>query len=280
MQRASTLIQQQLDASRHKRESKPTTALSGHAAGYRPRVLSDKQRRYPIIGLTVNRVREEVKDRSRKYLRRLDTIHLSGSRTHQQCWNAVGALIEPIMARLDLATLCLGWLDKNGEFRLNRQRGLAEDSGLHECRVSRTLKALEAAGYVRRKFRRLYKNGQHWVTRVTIHIRTRFFSDLGLGHLLAQSRQRKKEGRRSKVAETQALKVQQKVVQISDAAIRKESHARAQARVRIQRSEAERAEHQRLMMLRTDEALTLRADYPDLTDKQIMAMVNQKYPLS
>lgn len=280
MKLASVVIQEQLEAARQKRKTMPHMALSGHAAGYRPRALSEKQRRYPIIALTVERVREEVENRERKYLRRLDSIHLSGCRTHQQTWTAVGALIEPIMARLDLATLCLGWLDKDGVFHLNRQRGLAEDSGLTECRVSRSLKALEAARYIRRKFTRLYKNGQYWVTRVTIHILPRFFIDLGLGHLLSQTRQRKKAARTQKLATTQATQAQQKVVQISDAAIRKESHIKAQARVRIQRSEAERAEMQRMQRLRSEEAFNLRADYPELTDQQIIALVKQKYPMT
>lgn len=278
MKSVGIVLSEVLDKPRHQRDDRPN-ALSGHEAGYRPRALSDKQRRYPIIGQTVERVREEVKYRKRKYLRRLDTIHLSGSRTHQQTWTAVGSLIEPIMARLDLSTLCLGWMDKDGVFRLNRQRGLAEDSGLTECRVSRTLAALEAARYIRRKFHKLYKNGQ-WVTRVTIRILPRFFIDLGLGHLLSQARKCKQEARREKMAKTQATQAQEKVVQISDAAIRKESHIKAQARGRIQRSEAERAEMQRMQRLRSEEAFNLRADYPELTDQQIIALVKQKYPIT
>lgn len=141
-----------------------------------------------LLSKVQHRVQEEAKNREAKYLRRFDDINVTGCRTYQQRWDALARMIGPMMARLNLATMVMGYLTEKGHFRLNRQRGLAEDSGVAEWTVSRVLTDLEQAKYIRRKFRRIFHNGKQWITRVTINVRPRFFIDLGLGHLLAKAR--------------------------------------------------------------------------------------------
>jgi hypothetical protein len=159
--------------------------------------LSDKQKSYMggLLGTAVERVREEAKERKCRWLRDFDCFQLAGNRTYQQRWDSLADIIEPMLARLDIATMTLGWLDAQGEYHLNRQRGLSEDSKSREWTVSRTLKALESAKLVRRKFRKIRQHGTRWITRVTIHIRPRFFIQLGLGYLLAEVRTEKKAKR-------------------------------------------------------------------------------------
>lgn len=250
---------------------------AGHAAGRRPRSLSDKQRA-TFLGLAVARVNEEARTRSGRWIRRLDTIHKSGVRTKQQRWDALAAMAEPIFARVDLATLCLGWLDDSGAFRLNRQRGLAHDGDLTECRVSRTLADLERAGYVRRRVRRIFKNGQHWVSRVTIHLRPRFFIDLGLGHKLAEARTAKKIVREKRLREIAARRQQSALQELTDRQQRRESHRRAEgarqssavAQANVRRIDAARA--------RVEALTALVAQHPDKSRAELVAMLDRLHP--
>lgn len=250
---------------------------AGHAAGRRPRSLSDKQRA-TFLGQAVARVNEEARTRAGRWIRRLDTIHKSGVRTKQQRWDALAAMAEPIFARVDLATLCLGWLDDSGAFRLNRQRGLAHDGDLTECRVSRTLADLERAGYVRRRVRRIFKNGQHWVSRVTIHLRPRFFIDLGLGHKLAEARTAKKIVREKRLREIAARRQQSALQELTDRQQRRESHRRAEgarqssavAQANVRRIDAARARAEALTALVTQ--------HPDKSRAELVAMLDRLHP--
>lgn len=252
-------------------------AFAGAAAGRRPRELSDKQRK-GVLGLAAERVKEEAKERGRRWLRRLDTIHASGCRTKRQRWEALAALAEPLLARLDLATLALGWLDNNGAFRLNRQRGLADDSGLSESCVSRTLSALEAAQYVRRKVRRIYHNGQRWITRVTIHLRPRFFIDLGLGHQLAEERSRKKARREVHLRDVKARQQREAIQELGDAAMRKQSHRKAQAvrQAKVVKIEEARALDRNRLMAEAFHQLAV--DNPELSPAEIRAELERRFP--
>lgn len=252
-------------------------AVSGPQADRHPRTLSDKQRR-TVLGSVVERVQGEVKTREGRYLRRLDSVHVSGYRTNQNRWNALGAIIEPVMARVDIATLILGWLDDRGQFRLNRQRGLAEDSGMTESRVSRTLSLLEQAGYVHRQMTRLYKHGQNWVTRVTIRLRVRFFVDLGLGHQLAEARTRSRQRRKKQVAEVQQQLNHQRLNGLLSSHMRRESHNRAQGKRRAQLELVDNAKKVERMRERAAEIHRLATDYPELSRDEICARVNLTHP--
>ncbi len=252
-------------------------ALAGPAAGRRPRTLSERQRA-GVLGLTAERVGEEATTRGRRWLRRLDTIHASGCRTKQQRWNALAALAEPMLARLDLATLALGWLDERGAFRLNRQRGLSEDSGLSESCVSRTLSALEAARYVRRKVRRIFHNGQRWITRVTIHLRPQFFIDLGLGHQLAQARTRKKAQREAHLRNVGAAQQKAALQELGDAATRRQSHNKAQSarKARVVKMEEARALDRNRQIAEVTQQLAV--EFPDLSPSELRLLIERRFP--
>lgn len=232
--------------------------------------LSDKQNR-TVLGEAARRVKAEAKARTGRHLRRLDRIHLSGCRTRQPRWDALAAIIEPVLTRLDLATLVLGWLDTDGQFRLNRQRGLAEAAGLTDSRVSRTLTALEAAGYVRRKQRRLFAEWGRWITRTTIHLRPRFFIDLGLGHLLAKARDHKKAQRVTRLESATAKRQAQR---LNELATKSASKARYNA--------SQKAAAARQVRVADDQAVSSRqawaalltealAQNPELTPAQVRA---------
>ncbi|MBS9758425.1 hypothetical protein JR044_31010 [Pseudomonas aeruginosa] len=250
---------------------------AGHEAGRRPRRLTDKQRA-TFLGTAAARVTEEARDRAGRWLRRLDTIHKSGCRTKQQRWDALAAMAEPLFARVDVATLCLGYLLPDGSFRLNRQRGLAQDGSLTECRVSRTLDDLETAGYVRRRVRRIFKNGRHWVSRVTIHLRPRFFIDLGLAHKLAEARTQKKAQRASKLREAAARQQQGALQELADRQQRRESHRRAEG-ARQARAE-QQANVRRIDDARARADLTVRlaSENPGMTPAELRELLDRLHP--
>jgi len=250
-------------------------SVAGHAADNQPRQLTEKQRKIPLLGLAADRIAEEVRKREQRWLRRLDTIHASGCRTKQQRWDALGALAETILARIDLSNLCLGWYAEDGRFCLNRQRRLAQSGNLSECRVSRTLSALEDAGYVYRRFSRIYKHGQHWITRVTIHMRRQFFVDLGLGHLLAETVARAKAKRDVKLRAIQAKQQQEAMQDLAAAQQRKQSHHQAQS---ARKAKVVQLDQQREQVRRRDEydlAQQIAIEHAELSPAQQLELLKK-----
>ncbi|MFG0501086.1 hypothetical protein ACF8GD_00265 [Pseudomonas putida] len=247
----------------------------GHRSLHRPRKLSEKQRR-TFLGEAVKRIQSEAFERSGRYLRRLDTIHEGGNRSRAERWLALAAVAEPLLARLDIATGCLGWLGDDGQFRLNRQTGMAEDAGIHPARLCRLLKALEKAQYTLRKIKRLYRNGKRWVTRVTIYMRPRFFHDLGLGLAHATARTRKAAAYLKKKRHADAATQQTRLDDVARAHERRMSHRKAESR----RADLDRqAKHdQRLQSLRSDAAILmeLAMAYPGREPDEYRAMLRQR----
>lgn len=242
------------------------------ATGRRDGKLSQKQSR-GFLGEAAKRVAHEAKHRGRVFLKALDRNHKSGCRTKQQRWDALAAIAPTLLSCYDIATGILGWLDADGEMRLNRQRLLAEKSGMTDCRVSRTLGALEQAGYIRRKFRRLFKDGKRWITRVMIHLRPRFFIDLGLGHLLASAKNKAK-AKRAKTING----VQQRRLVIAGAELAKQARRteqRHRARAKQQRAQVQFEQQLQESQVRTEAHLIaeLMANNPNLTPAQIRALL-------
>ncbi|NKF30457.1 hypothetical protein HER21_28725 [Pseudomonas sp. BGM005] len=245
----------------------------------RPRALTEAQRR-TFLGTAAERVREEAKDRQCKWLRDFDTYQTSGYRTSQTRWDSLAELIEPILARLDIATLVLGYLDKAGEFRLNRQRGLAEDSTLQEWTVSRLMGALEASKMVYRKMRRICHNGRYWITRVTINVRPRFFIQLGLGYQLAEARSQKKAKRTQLLATFGKQRTDALIKNVGDQALRKQSHLGAQAKRRRQEAAAQAQTAEDAARARAVAWAEFMADpaTQSLSVSQRIKLFNQRYP--
>lgn len=255
-----------------------TAKLSGElpsppvSAGRRDGKLSQKQAR-GFLGEAAKRVAYEAKHRDRTFLKALDRTHKSGCRTKQQRWDALAAIAPTLLSCYDIATGILGWLDADGEMRLNRQRLLAEKTGMTHCRVSRTLSALEQAGYVRRKFRRLFKDGKRWITRVMIHLRPRFFIDLGLGHLLASAKNKAK-AKRAKAINGAA----QRRLAIAGADLARQARRtehRQRARAKQQRAQAQFEQQLQESQVRTEAHLIaeLIANNPSLTPAEIRALL-------
>lgn len=263
------------------RLNKPVGTVDRSRESRRLRTLSPKQQRLGdgMLQLAVDRVREEAKERKCKYLREFDTIYEHGYRTYQTRWDALADIVEPMLARLDIATLALGWLDSKGAFHLNRQRGLAEDSTrTEEWTVSRTLTALEKAKYVRRKMRRIFKDGKAWITRVTIHVRPRFFIHLGLAHLLAPLRTKMRTERELRLAQTgqKALDVAKR--EAIKARERKESHDGAQRALRAAEQKRQAVSKEEYERRYNERSLAFAMAHPELTGRQRAEAFTKAHP--
>ncbi|WP_440057918.1 hypothetical protein [Pseudomonas fragariae (ex Marin et al. 2024)] len=149
------------------------------------RLLSPKQLKNPLLRQAHERLTNIVEHRG-KYLRGLDTAN-GDRRTRLEKFVGLATVSEQLLVRLDLATGVIGFLDMaSGEFVLNTQRNIANDSNYSEAAFSRLLATLEKVNYVYRRSERVRleerdENGLHLVrTRVLIRFTKLFWSDLGL----------------------------------------------------------------------------------------------------
>lgn len=256
---------------------KKTLPPVGHMTVRRPRKLSEKQSK-TFLGEAVKRIKAEAADRSGKYLRDLDTLHEGGKRTRAERWLALAAIAEPLMARLDIATGVLGYLDNDGQFRLNRQTGVAEDANISPSRLCRLLKALQKAKYVLRKIKRLYRNGKRWVCRITIYVRPRFFHDLGLGFAHAEARTAKAKAYRTKRRQAQAIQQQAQLDDMAAAQDRRMSHRKAEGARAATREAADNTTKIQAMQRKAGILSDLAKANPGMGHAELIAVYNKLHP--
>ncbi|WP_282364362.1 hypothetical protein [Pseudomonas sp. PS01297] len=269
-----------LDATAEAQEQPPFRKVLdpvGHRSARRPRQLSVKQAR-TFLGEAAKRIKAEALDRSGKYLRSLDTVHLSGNRTRAERWLALAAIAEPLLARLDIATGCLGYLNEQGQFRLNRQNGMAEDAGISPTRLCRLLKALEAAKYTLRKIKRIYRNGKRWICRITIYIRPRFFIDLGLGFQHAAARTSKAKAFLKKRRQAQAVQQTAHLDEVAAAHERRMSHRKAEGARAAREVDAQNTQKMYSKLARNAEFSRLVSANPDMGASEIRAILDKTHP--
>lgn len=257
-------------------KKKPLPAV-GHQSQRRPRRLTEKQRR-TFLGEAVKRIKAEASDRSGRYLRCLDTIHEGGNRTRAERWQALAAIAEPLLARMDIATGCLGWLDNDGQFRLNRQNGMAEDAGIHPARLCRLLKALQKAQYTLRKIKRLYRNGKRWVCRITIYVKPCFFHDLGLGLQHANARTAKAKKYLKKKRQADVTRQQAQLEELGRSQERRMSHRKAEGAREQQRQQMEAQQRLSKRQSFAGRLMELARAHPGLSHAEYVAMIGTLDP--
>lgn len=171
-----------------------------------PRHLTEQQLKNPLIRAAKERLGSISAYRG-KYLRRLDTVN-GDRRTRLEKFVATERVTEQVLVRLDLATGVLGYLDvANGQYVLNTQRGIAEDSGISEAVLSRLFSTWDSAGYIyrRKECMRLDEkdeNGLHLVrTRVLVRFTKLFWADLGLRYVYERVQNSAKKRRDAELRE-------------------------------------------------------------------------------
>ncbi|WP_239511949.1 hypothetical protein [Pseudomonas frederiksbergensis] len=175
----------------HRDKKDPHAALRAPIRAPRytaPRRLTAQQLKNPLLRMAFSRL-SQIGELRGQYLRDLDTIH-GGRRTRSEKFDALAKASEQMLLRLDLATGVLGWLDiERGQYFLNTQCGVAEDSGMSPASLNRLMHSLDLAGYVYRRIEKVQleekdEAGLNLVrTRVLVRFTEKFFADLGVRYL-------------------------------------------------------------------------------------------------
>lgn len=195
--------------------SAPTNGYSAQTRAAEPRKLSAKQKKNPFLRAAFKRLSEIADPHKRgTHLRRLDSVHKSGRRMRSEVWGSLAKIAEPLLVRVDIATLCCGFLDEDsGAFKLNTQRGIAQDAGLSDWQMTRLFQMLDGAGYTVRRRKAIWVAGpSHGVglikTRTMILFTSLFFRDLGLGWMLERAQTAAQKRRKNELIRIAAQKVQ------------------------------------------------------------------------
>lgn len=221
-------------------KARPRIAPKQHA---QPRRLTDKQRSHPLLAAALERLQSLSSSGRGMYLRRLDTVHDSGRRTRSEVFQLLAKSAEQILARLDLATGVLGYLDADGSFRLFTQRNVAIDGGVSTAAFNRALRLVDRAGYAVRRIERIAvrnrENGAQFVrTRVLVMLTEKFFRDLGLAVAWKKAQTWARKRRARQIAGIQ----QRSAIELQRASSSKAARQRTKQRVQ---DKAAREEHQK-----------------------------------
>lgn len=243
----------------HRDKKDPHAALHAPIRAPRysaPRTLTAEQLKTPVLRMAFSRLSRIGGELRGKYLRDLDTIH-GGRRTRSEKFTALAKASEQLLLRLDLATGVLGWLDVDrGQYFLNTQCGIAQDSGISAPSLNRLMHGLEQADYVYRRIEKVRleekdENGLNLVrTRVLVRFTEKFFIHLGVGYLWYKAKKAALKKRKKALLEVSGQRAaRQERVSL-------EELRRQQARRNWEKSEARKAAPGQL------EALTPSSDAP------------------
>lgn len=200
-----------------------------------PLRLTPEQLKNPLIRSARERLGNIERYRG-QYLRRVDSVN-GDRRTRVEVFRALERVAEQVLVRLDLATGVLGYFDpKEGQFVLNTQRGIAEDSAISAPVLCRLFKTLDAADYVYRRIERVRldekdENGLHLVrTRVLVRFTKLFWNDLGLRYVYERVQKAAKKRREAQLREWGQRRLAQIERQSLDQLRREVSRTRWQAK--------------------------------------------------
>jgi hypothetical protein len=227
----------------HRDKKDPHAALRAPIRAPRytaPRRLTGQQLKNPLLRMAYSRL-SQIGELRGQYLRDLDTIH-GGRRTRSEKFKALAKASEQMLLRLDLATGVLGWLDiERGQYFLNTQCGVAEDSNMSPASLNRLMHSLELAGYVYRRIEKVQleekdEAGLNLVrTRVLVRFTEKFFADLGVRYLWSRAKKAAIKKREKELREISGLRAARQ----EKASL--EEFRRQQSRSNWEKSEARKA---------------------------------------
>ena len=123
--------------------------------------------------------------------------------TRSERREACQIVLEVLLSRLDLASLCVGIPTPNQGFVDIDMKTIVRESGLKQRRCERAISLLKQAGFIKVKQRRgLNSAGKYFGLRAIRVFTADFFEWLGLGSMLKKERKRASEAlkRKAKVA--------------------------------------------------------------------------------
>ena len=122
--------------------------------------------------------------------------------TRSERREACQVVLEFILSRLDLSTLCLGVPTLNNGFIDLNMKTIVAGTGLNQRRCERAIGQLRAAGFMEVKQPRFKTaEGKYLGLRAIRVITARFFEWLGLGAMLARERARASKALRARISQ-------------------------------------------------------------------------------
>lgn len=246
------------------------------------RSLTAEQRKNPLLRMAYHRL-SQISELRGQYLRDLDTIH-GGRRTRSEKFAALAKVSEQMLLRMDLATGVMGWLDvERGQFFLNTQCNIAEDSEISAASFNRLLQSMQLADYVYLRSQKVRldekdETGLNLVrTRVLVRFTEKFFAHLGIRYLWQR-------------AKKAAIKKRERELrQIGDLRLARQERAsleelrRLESRTKWERSQQRQAAHSQLEALSEQPTRAGRPEPPREPDRgamkpdQLMASILAKH---
>ncbi len=242
----------------------------------KPRTLSEKQLRLPFFRAALKTM-QSVSSCRKTLLPRLLYKSNSGRKTRKEIYEALEKAAEPILVRLDLATGVLGWLDGDGQFRLNNQKGIAADAGLSNSSLNRLINTLVDCGYVQKRSEKIsVKDRKHGIslvrTRVFIRLTGLFFRHLGISLRFGIARKHARKRRNQRLSE-----IQQKNI-ASALAVASRKRKKQKAKEVFEKRQQVNDDHQNLELNRARQVrwVELKIAYPEATNDEIALLLKRE----
>lgn len=261
-------------------QAKPS---AGTRKGRKPRRLSAKQLAHPFLAAASNALALIVYKRD-QLLPNLRYKANSGRKTRLEVYKALELSSQALLARYDIATGMIGWLDNKGNFRLNTQKGIAKDANLSESAFNRLINILCECKYAQKTTKKVSGKdmtlGVRYVrTESCVRLTALFFRHLNISTYYVRAKKSAVARRGRLLSDIAIHEAQVTSIKIAEQeAIRKRKRT-WQSRLAWEAEQASRPVHLRARSLeeakqRSELALKMKNANPAMTSAEIYALID------
>lgn len=261
-------------------QAKPST---GTRKGRKPRRLSAKQLAHPFLAAASNALALIVYKRD-ELLPNIRYKANSGRKTRLEVYEALQASGQALLARYDIATGMIGWLDNKGNFRLNTQKGIAKDANLSESAFNRLINMLCDCKYAQKTTKKVSAKdmslGVRYVrTESCVRLTSLFFRHLNISTYYVRAK-KAAVARRSRllsdISVHEAQITSRKIAEQEAINKRKRSW---QSKLAWEAEQASRPAHLKARSIedakqRSELALKMKQENPSMTSAEIYAVID------
>lgn len=261
-------------------QAKPST---GTRKGRKPRRLSAKQLAHPFLAAASNALALIVYKRD-ELLPNIRYKANSGRKTRLEVYEALQASGQALLARYDIATGMIGWLDNKGNFRLNTQKGIAQDANLSESAFNRLINMLCDCKYAQKTTKKVSAKdmslGVRYVrTESCVRLTSLFFRHLNISTYYVRAK-KAAVARRSRllsdISVHEAQITSRKIAEQEAINKRKRSW---QSKLAWEAEQANRPAHLKARSIedakqRSELALKMKQENPSMTSAEIYAVID------
>lgn len=261
-------------------QAKPS---AGTRKGRKPRRLSAKQLAHPFLAAASNALALIVYKRD-ELLPNIRYKANSGRKTRLEVYEALQASGQAMLARYDIATGVIGWLDSEGNFRLNTQKGIAQDSNLSESAFNRLINILCASNYAHKTTKKVSAKdkalGVRYVrTESIVRLTALFFRHLNISTYYARAKKAAIARRGRLLSDIAVHEAQVTARKIAEQEAIKKRKRSWQSKLACEAEQANRPAHLRTRNLeeakaRSALALKMKDENPSMSSAEIYALID------